>query len=643
MPHCIAILTRRAYDRKTLIALLLIKEFAPSFDRGKQTMFLVPSVALAIQQEAVLRASLPFTVGSVHGAAVFSTEKVVALSKCNVLVATHGACLTLLQSHTFKVEQWNLLIMDECHNCTGNNPYADIMKYFYHEQTEAPNRPRVLGLTASPLINVKLNHTDSQLESHLNTLEAIMDSKIISLESLGLDEDDPDLEMARKQVDHTTISYEAMESTDFEGWPDVRNGQFKLHVTRSKELNRFQQLYLDVGPLPVKLYATHVLQRLKRNEYENERPEQFMEANRYVQDILLFVEDKLERNPTQRVSPKLAVLEELLRNEIGGNTSRSASGVVFVQQRITAAALEFYFRHRSDEIQDAIMSTMPSDAETARNVPSTGMSLSGNDQFVDAEESDGYSSVDVEIEEMLQDLNECDAKNVDDQFADADSCDDPFFTYDTTPHCVDSAKRESFPVVDCDVSPCASNVIRCRSLVRSQRSIFTLNRVPTEQEILAEAHHVQRFRRILNDFRFGKLNVLIATAVVEEGVDVQACSFVVVFDGLTCLKNYIQMKGRARADGAKFFVFRSQENGAGNFLSLENAMAAEQKVRTFLCARKHLRVSGGHCDGQGDVGHCEAASPLDEAELQAAKSGVYKARSVFRSGVHSLAVFPSLA
>jgi ERCC4-related helicase len=43
---------------------------------------------------------------------------------------------------------------------------------------------------------------------------------------------------------------------------------------------------------------------------------------------------------------------------------------------------------------------------------------------------------------------------------------------------------------------------------------------------------------------FGKLNVLITTAVAGEGVDVQACSFVVVFDGLTCVKNILAAPSR---------------------------------------------------------------------------------------------------
>lgn len=46
---------------KTLVALLCIKHFSvPAYEEGKQTLFLVPSIALAVQHTTILRAILPF-------------------------------------------------------------------------------------------------------------------------------------------------------------------------------------------------------------------------------------------------------------------------------------------------------------------------------------------------------------------------------------------------------------------------------------------------------------------------------------------------------------------------------------------------------------------------------------------------------
>lgn len=76
---------------KTLIALMLIRHFASDFQKGKQTLFAVPSVALAIQQSTVLRSNLPFSV-QVACYSTSTTEKArKSLQECNILVATHGA------------------------------------------------------------------------------------------------------------------------------------------------------------------------------------------------------------------------------------------------------------------------------------------------------------------------------------------------------------------------------------------------------------------------------------------------------------------------------------------------------------------------------------------------------------------------
>jgi hypothetical protein len=72
------------------------------------------------------------------------------------------------------------------------------------------------------------------------------------------------------------------------------------------------------------------------------------------------------------------------------------------------------------------------------------------------------------------------------------------------------------------------------------------------------------------------------TAVVEEGIDVRACSFVAVFDALKNTKSYIQMKGRARQKNAKFFVFHDKTSNVKTILSLSLAQDMERRVHKFI-------------------------------------------------------------
>ena len=70
---------------------------------------------------------------------------------------------------------------------------------------------------------------------------------------------------------------------------------------------------------------------------------------------------------------------------------------------------------------------------------------------------------------------------------------------------------------------------------------------------------------MIKEFRTGEINVLIATAIVEEGLDVPKCNLVFRFNKPPNFSSYMQSKGRARAKQNALYVLLLDESNEKTF------------------------------------------------------------------------------
>jgi endoribonuclease Dicer len=147
---------------KTLIAALLMRHIAwqelEDRAKGKQpkmSFFLVNSVHLVRQQQRMLAHNLPEVPKALHGGGKDDLWKQVEWKKLksqNKAIVCTAEVLNQCLMHSFvKIEEINLLIFDEAHHTKKGHPYARIIKDYYLAQSEPSLRPKIFGMTASPV------------------------------------------------------------------------------------------------------------------------------------------------------------------------------------------------------------------------------------------------------------------------------------------------------------------------------------------------------------------------------------------------------------------------------------------------------------------------------------------------------------
>lgn len=144
---------------------------------------------------------------------------------------------------------------------------------------------------------------------------------------------------------------------------------------------------------------------------------------------------------------------------------------------------------------------------------------------------------------------------------------------------VDSKFRAIVFVQRRDVAACLSWVINelfcsCNSSVLSSKLVSGARTGSSHEPLFMRTTQAEQSKR-LKEFREGVFGILVATSVVEEGLDVASCGLVVMFDSVPSPKVYVQSRGRARHAASRYVVIAPRGRKRGFLVRTDLLIARE--------------------------------------------------------------------
>lgn len=344
---------------KTLIAVLLIRwmidQELEARARGKEhriAFFLVASVTLMFQQHAVLEANLD------HKIARFCSAMDVDMwtkeiwhqhfYENQVIVCTADILLQCLSHNFITMRQINLLVFDEAHHAKKDHAYARIIKDYYLTEAAPDARPRIFGMTASP-VDSKSDVVRTAIE-----LESLLNSRIATATDLSF-------QQILKKNDERILPYGPNRRAFETELLSSTKAQFS-HVTVIRKIfNTAKDIAAELGPWCSDQYLVSALAEKNLRKYESlmKRDYRAFSAGRQESDIdkeMTAVQKASEyvtgrwgvrQNSHDEISDKVRELMKYLAEEFKRPSDHRC--LVFVNQRNVARLLFELFKRQGYE------------------------------------------------------------------------------------------------------------------------------------------------------------------------------------------------------------------------------------------------------------------------------------------------------
>ncbi|CAC5422567.1 DDX58 [Mytilus coruscus] len=173
---------------KTYVALKIIQDhMEKTTGRFPKVVFLVEQSALAKQQadkckKYLSKYRVKLITGEIQRDAKIPKSLSSWLNKRDILVVTAQLVVNALKNDEIKVEDFTLMVFDECHHANASHAYAQIMhgylKLKLDENVDRQKLPVVVGLTAS--VGVGRANSEEMAQKYIQKMMANLDAEELS-------------------------------------------------------------------------------------------------------------------------------------------------------------------------------------------------------------------------------------------------------------------------------------------------------------------------------------------------------------------------------------------------------------------------------------------------------------------------------
>ncbi|KII63260.1 Endoribonuclease dcr-1 [Thelohanellus kitauei] len=534
---------------KTFIAVLLIKKFSNetfgTFPQAKRIVFLVPTVALMFQQSEYIRRHTNLNVGYYCGDMASPIESSEfwesEIAKNNVLVLTAELFRQLLQYAVIDISNLCLLVFDECHHgFNPGHPYNVIMTLYYSsKRVSAENVPRIIGLTASPALNADFNNFATlELKQKIEKLEQIFDSQCITsveyLDSLKSIYSNPEINM---------IQYR--EETGFESMIDIINC-----ITGCKDA---MMKYFDESCINIFGSDDFSFTIEDCDDLGSKLNDQIVTSKK-IKKCLKRCFDRCMKTIENLGIYSLGVI---LKNMIKVN-QRLTTHKSFEKCRDIFIQLKKYLVSIQEVVLVHIENILHSLSDKSFHSLASTALFTNKLQRLILILCDHYISSHLET------------------ISPAEKCSTLLFVAERSTCAVIAGTINELAEIESKYLKCKPRVVADYVTGATVSSIH--KKLP--DGIMDSSIKTNNLR--LESFHQNIVNVLVATNVLEEGIDVHSCNVVVRFDRFSTLRSFIQSKGRVRQKDASFYVLVNEKYKCAVEKHISNLSNAENCVENIL-------------------------------------------------------------